>query len=138
MESQQGVGGTGFMRGSRLALAASALLALIAGSQPALPAGDMQHPIRLTGELFVAGATLVDPPPNEPAGTHAYLHITGAAARRVFDSLKAVEKADACVPGRRIKAAGPVLCSARGKAEDAYCDFALDLTRGTTASGTAC
>lgn len=138
MESQEGVGGTWLAQGSRLALAATAILALIAGSLPAQAAGDMQHPIRLTGELFVAGATLVDPPPDEPSGTHAYLHITGAAARRVFDSLKATEKADACVPGRRIKAAGAVMCSARGKADDAYCDFALDLTRGTTASGTAC
>jgi len=122
----------------RLTVLAMAMLAPIVGAQPSKAAGDMQHPIRLTGELFVAGATLVDPPPDEPAGTHAYLHLTGAAARRVFDALKTKDKADACVPGRRLKAAGPMVCSVRGKADDAYCDFALDLTRGTIAAGSAC
>jgi hypothetical protein len=137
MELRRGWRAPRVARIGRLTVIAMAMVAPI-GAQPSKAAGEMGHPIRLTGELFVAGATLVDPPPDEPTGTHAYLHLTGAAARRVFDALKAKEKADACVPGRRLKAAGPVVCSARGKADDAYCDFALDLTRGTTASGSAC
>jgi hypothetical protein len=138
MNSRKSRGGPWLMSIGRRAGPATMVLALIVGGQSVEAAGDMQHPIRLTGELFVAGATLVDPPPDEPTGTHAYLHLTGAAARRVFDALKAKEKTDACVPGRRLKAAGPVVCSVRGKVDDAYCDFALDLTRGVIASGSAC
>jgi len=35
----------------------------------------MQHPDRLAGEMFIAGATLVDPPPGEAADTHAYFSL---------------------------------------------------------------
>lgn len=122
----------------RCAFVAATLLAVAFGIPSARASGDMQHLYRLSGEMFIAGATLVDPDPSEPAGTHAYLHVMGAPARAIFERLKAKEIADACTPGRRVKTAGAIFCSARGKADDAYCEFALDLTRGTAATGTAC
>ncbi len=52
---------------------------LLLAAAPAL--AQPQHPERLAGSLFLGGATLVDPPPEEATGTHAYITITGAAAR---------------------------------------------------------
>jgi len=119
-------------------LGAAAFLALALGAAPAGAAGDIQHPMRLTGEMFIAGATLIDPAAGEPGDTHAYLHLTGAAARRLFEAIKGAQALDACRPGRHIKVAGPIACSAGPKATDAECDFALELTSGATASGSSC
>lgn len=111
---------------------------LVLMSPVAIAAGDMDHPDRLRGEMFIAGATLIDPPTEEPRNTHAYLTISGDAARRMFNSLKAPAEADACVPGRRLKRLGHVKCSVGAKAADATCDFSLNLTDGTLASGLVC
>ena len=119
--------------GAGLALALPVLLA------PAVhAAGDMQHPDRLRGEMFIAGATLVDPPTDEKRDTHAYLTISGDAARRLYNTLKVPAKADACLPGRRLKSVGHVSCSVGAKASDARCDFGLNLADGTIAPGLVC
>ena len=115
------------------------LVLSMAGARVALAAaGDMQHPDRLAGEMFIAGATLVDPPPGEPADTHAYLSLTGSAARSLFRALKAPEMPDACLPGRKMKSIGPIHCSVGAKPGDARCDFGIDLARGITAPGLVC
>lgn len=116
----------------------SALAALSAVSALVAAPGDMQHPDRLTGAMFIAGATLVDPPPDEKSNTHAYLTLTGAAARRLYASIDAPAKPDLCVPGRRLKAVGSVQCSVDGKGGDAQCAFALDLRNGSARPGTVC
>jgi len=101
-------------------------------------AADMQHPDRLAGEMFIAGATLVDPPPDEARGSHAYLSLTGVAARDLYRAMKAAETTDACSPGRRAKRVGALRCSVGAKPEDARCDFAIELTRGALAPGLPC
>lgn len=101
-------------------------------------AGDMQHPDRLRGEMFIAGATLVDPPPEEAHDTHAYLTISGDAARRIYNGLKTPDIADDCRSGRRLKRVGAISCSVGAKTDDASCDFALKLDDGTTAPGLVC
>jgi hypothetical protein len=82
--------------------------------------------------------TLVDPPADEPRNTHAYLRLTGPAARRLFDAIKGKVAADACEEGRRSKAAGNVVCSVGTKAKDAHCDFAIDTRSGMIAEGPPC
>jgi hypothetical protein len=117
-------------------LAAAILLALAAGAVAA--PGDMQHPDRVAGEMFIAGATLIDPPPDEAADTHAYFSLSGAAALRLYQALKAKETRDACSPGRRLKTVKQLRCSIAAAGGDARCDFAIDLRRATIANGSVC
>ena len=121
---------------SRVA-AAIVLLALAFGTRPAMGT-EAPSLTPLSGDMFIAGATLIDPPPDEPTKTHAYLRLSGAAARKLFDALKPKATADACRPGRHLKTAGPVVCSVGAKPGDAECSFALDLASGGTAPGNAC
>lgn len=121
-----------------LAFWLSSLVVLSAVTALVAAPGDMQHPDRLSGAMFIAGARLVDPPPDEKSNTHAYLTLTGVAARRMYQSLDASAKADLCVPGRRSKTVGAVQCSVDGKGGDAQCAFALDLRTGAVVPGTVC
>ena len=41
-----------------------------------------QEVSQLRGEAFLAGKTAVDPPPDEPKNSHAYLTVSGPAALR--------------------------------------------------------
>lgn len=103
-----------------------------------LPVFAAELPTGIRGELLVGGATLVDPPPEQRTDTHAYFTIQGASARRVYHLLRAKPEKDLCIPGQVRKALGNVSCSARLKAGNYQCDFALDLTRGTLAQGPPC
>ncbi|WP_424812394.1 hypothetical protein [Roseococcus sp. YIM B11640] len=93
---------------------------------------------RLAGEALFGGATLVDPPEGEPRGTHAYLTVTGPAARRIFDAMPGPARPDACEPSRRSKRAGQVTCSVGRRAQEAQCDFALLIARGELTGGRPC
>ena len=116
----------------------AAVVAAVLLIAPAASAGDPAKPDRLRGEMFIAGATLVDPPPDEPRDTHAYLTISGDAARRLYASLKTAEAPDLCLPGRRLKRVGHLTCSVGGRPADARCDFGLDLDAGRLAPGLVC
>jgi hypothetical protein len=120
-----------------VALIGSAIAAFAALPLVAAPA-DTPNPDRLRGELFISGATLIDPPPEEPRDTHAYVTIEGSAARRIYGALKVADVPDLCVPGRRLKRAGHVTCSVGAKPADARCDFGLDLRQGSIAPGLVC
>jgi hypothetical protein len=119
------------MRPSLSALLLTLTLATTAQAQPT-------RPQPLTGEFFLGGATLVDPSPGERADSHAYLRITGAAARRIFASMPGAGAVDACEPTRRLKRSGALQCTAGRAAADATCAFAIDLARGTLANGAVC
>lgn len=112
------------------------LVALLAGAELAAAQGLATE--RLAGEVLFGGATLVDPPPGEPAGTHAYLTITGAAARRMFNAMSGPIRSDACQPGWRTRRAGNLTCSLGRRASEAQCDVALLLARGELAPGRPC
>jgi hypothetical protein len=60
-----------------LALGFCGLLATV----QACPAQDVS-PLR--GEVFVAGRTPVDPPPEEPKNSHTYMTVSGPAAMRMY------------------------------------------------------
>jgi hypothetical protein len=116
----------------------SAAFAVLVLLSPAFAAGDMQNPDRLRGEMFIAGKTLVDPPTDEKRDTHAYMTVSGEAARRLFNTIKAPVKADLCQPGRRFKSVGHLRCSVGAKSADAQCDFSIDLASGTLGAGLVC
>ncbi|MDB5416514.1 MAG: hypothetical protein JWR10_4849 [Rubritepida sp.] len=114
----------------------SALIAVLLTTNLAVA----QTPVteRLAGEVLFGGATLVDPPPGEAAGTHAYLTITGAAARRMFNAMSGPIRGDSCQAGWRTKRAGSLTCSLGRRASEAQCDLAVLLARGELAPGRPC
>lgn len=95
--------------------------------------------MQLRGEVFIAGATIIDPPPDEQQDTHAYLMLTGEAANKIFDSLKSAPTDDVCRgDGWVAKSAGNVSCAFNRTSGEAKCDFSIDLRRGTIAAGRPC
>jgi hypothetical protein len=92
----------------------------------------------LTGEMFIAGATLVDPPPDE-ARTQAYFTIGGDAALALYDGLPSPEEPDICRgEGRNMKSAGSLYCSITGDRSEAECSFVMSLETGEAAEGLPC
>jgi hypothetical protein len=118
------------------------LVGLLAGSVLAvIAAGTVvgQDALRLSGEMMIGGATLVDPPPGEARNTHAYLTITGPAALSLYRNLPAAEEDDLCRgDGRRMRRAGALTCSIDARRQEATCDFGVDLRSGTLAGGRPC
>jgi len=114
-----------------LALGFCGLLATV----QACPAQDVS-PLR--GEVFVAGTTPVDPPPDEPKNSHAYMTVSGAAALRMYRAMKAGEEPNLCEAGKRMKRAGALMCSLSRDGRTATCDFSIDLINGALDSGRPC
>ncbi len=110
-------------------------LALIVANTDAAIALDVS---KLQGELFIAGATTVDPPANEPKNTHAYVTITGPSALRLYQNMRAKAEDDLCQDGHKLKRTGKLSCSVGKNGKEASCDFALDLVSGQAATGRAC
>lgn len=101
-------------------------------------AGDVTSPLRLRGEVYIAGVSLVDPPSEETRDTHAYFRVTGAAARHLFDTIPGAPHPDLCLPHRRFKQAGHMTCSTGADGRDAICEFAIDLRTGALGAGSVC
>jgi hypothetical protein len=101
-------------------------------------AGAAQTTTAVTGEMFMAGKTPVDPPQNEPKETHSYMTITGPAALRMYRSMKAREAKNLCEEGKMIKRAGRLACSIERDGKNATCDFSINLTNGSLADGRPC
>ena len=81
----------------------------------------------------------MDPPPNEPKKTHAYITIKGAAALQMYRAMKAPERKAECLEdGWRSKSAGPLQCSISANKKDANCSFSVDLVGGRLANGNVC
>ena len=97
-----------------------------------------QNSAKLTGELFIAGKTPLDPPPEEPKNTHAYVTIDGAAAMQMYRSMRAKPEKDLCREGNTMKSAGPLTCSLTPSGRGATCDYAIDLVNGALADGRPC
>jgi len=96
-------------------------------------------PQPLTGTYMFTGRTLVDPPPSEAQDTHFVITLDGAAARDLYQKLKATPRRDACLDdGSMTKRAGDVQCTATVKPKGHVCTFALDLAQRRLASGAVC
>jgi hypothetical protein len=92
----------------------------------------------LTGEFDVTGRTPVDPPPSERRDTHFRVHLTGEAAKVLFEQMEVDAgplKCDAR-PGHREKRIGSMLCSTDG--ENYECFFAIDVEKQLIDGGWAC
>jgi hypothetical protein len=113
----------------KLAIGVSAL----ALAQPSF--GQAVTPLR--GEVFIAGKTLVDAPPDEPKNSHAYVTVSGAAALRLYQAMRAKEEPNLCTAGR-LKRAGAMTCTLSTDGKRAACDFSLDLMKGALDTGRPC
>ena len=95
--------------------------------------------IPLKGSLVIRGATIVDPPPEEPGNTHAEFIIDGPAAQALFEAIKAPAREDECLgDGSISKRAGNVACIRRADSKAYECDFSLDLVKQRIDIGRAC
>jgi hypothetical protein len=122
----------------RRAVAVAALVAVLAPVCFVTPA-PAQEAVALSGELFVAGRTAIDPPAREPKNSHAYFTVEGDAARRMFTSMRSKEEKDLCRgEGWKLKRAGNLYCSVAANGKDAACDFSVDMTKGALAPGKPC
>lgn len=125
----------------RLFRSFAAACRLVAGTVVILAGGAAlgQDTVRMSGEMFIGGATLVDPPPGEAKNTHAYLTVTGPAALRLYRTMPAQEEDDLCRgDGRKLRRAGSLSCSIGAGGQEAVCDFGVDLRSGTLAGGPPC
>lgn len=122
----------------RLAIAGALAFAAVVSALSADAAGDMQNPDRLRGRMFIAGATLVDPPADEPHRSRAYFAVEGEAARHIFEAMATPAEPDLCQPGRKLKRVANLVCSVDSRAQDARCDFAIDLRSGELTVGSVC
>jgi hypothetical protein len=116
-------------------VATAALLGIVGGVTTGIAA---EEPTSLRGSLFIAGKTPLDPPPEEPNSTHAYMTIEGAAALKMYRAMKAKERDDACEEGWRSKSIGELTCSISANRKEAHCDFSVDLVHGRLAGGRPC
>jgi hypothetical protein len=92
----------------------------------------------LRGEVFISGKTPVDPPPEEPKNSHAYMTISGPAALRMYRAMPAKDETNHCEPGKRMKRAGSLTCGVTRDGRSATCDFSVDLINGALAGGRPC
>lgn len=114
--------------------AALATLTLVVGIACAASAQQ-----RLTGTYAFSGKTLIDPPAAEPQDTRFVVTLDGAAARDLYEKLKATPRRDACLDdGSLTKRAGEVACTATVKPKGHVCTFAIDLTQRKLAPGAVC
>ena len=92
----------------------------------------------LRGEVFIAGKTPVDPAPDEPKNSHAYMTVSGPTALRLYRAMRSPEEANLCEAGKRMKRAGALTCSVSRDGRNATCDFSIDLINGMLDGGRAC
>ena len=92
----------------------------------------------LTGEFDVTGRTPIDPPPGERRDTHFRVHLTGDAARVLFEQMETEADPRTCgeSAGGSEKRIGSMLCLTEG--EGFECFFAIDIQRQIVEGGWAC
>lgn len=117
-----------------LCRAAALLAAVLAFTVPS-PA---QQSSELRGTALIGGKTLIDPPPDEPKNSHAYLQLSGPAALAMYRAMRAKEEKNDCEPRKKLKRAGSLMCSLNADGRSASCDFSVDLLKGTLDDGRPC
>jgi hypothetical protein len=121
---------------SHLAVLSGVLAGLVCVGAASVLAQDARP---LAGEVFVAGATPLDPPAGEAADTHAYVSLNGEGAVAIYGAMQAAEIDDLCRgEGWKLKNSGPLVCSFHAPSGEAACDFSLDLVSGSLDEGIPC
>ena len=113
------------------------LIALIALSGVAVGVAVAQaggH-TKLTGFLSITGEYAIDPPPDQKID-RVGIHLTGEAAKRVYDAMPAKAE-NGCDDGMRTKRAGSLSCFS-DKGERYGCMVAVLLASGETRPFGAC
>jgi hypothetical protein len=93
----------------------------------------------LTGQYLVAGASVIDPPENEPKNTHLHFVLAGQAAKDLYDTIKSTPKTDSCgSKGDLVKSVGEMLCKRSAGGKEFQCWFAIDIANQKITSAAAC
>jgi hypothetical protein len=104
------------------------------------PAGAVhadEHP--LTGTYELGGATLVDPPPGEDPRSRFRVFLTGAAAKDLYDALRATAEDDECLgDGSKSKRSGGIVCTKLAEDGSYECAFAVGVDGQTVEGATSC
>ena len=113
-------------------------LVLMAGLVSSMVA-DANEYQPLEGNFMIGGATLIDPPPEEPKNTHYYLHLTGQSAQALYQMLAGPAKYDECLDdGSLSKQQGAIQCTVSQDKRTYACYFAIDVDQQTLATGAGC
>ena len=93
----------------------------------------------LQGSFMVGGATLIDPPADEPSNTHYYLFLTGDSAKSLYEAMNVTAIHDECRDdGSLIKVIDNMQCLVSVDQADYQCTFGIDLDKQTIKSGSGC
>lgn len=93
----------------------------------------------LTGSYELGGATLVDPPPGEDPRSRFRVFLTGAAAKDLYDALKAQAEDDECLgDGSKSKRSGGIVCTKLAEGGGYECAFAVGVDGQSVESATSC
>jgi hypothetical protein len=114
------------------------MIALIAlsGVAVGVAAAQVGGHTKLTGFLSITGEYAIDPPPDQKID-RVGIHLTGEAAKRVYDAMPAKAERDSCDDGMRTKRAGSLSCFSDN--DQRYgCMIAVLLASGETRPYGAC
>jgi hypothetical protein len=121
---------------SRIAAVAATVVVLSTALAADAPYPGMQP---LTGQFDIAGATAVDPPADEPRDTHLRVHLTGEAARALYEHMKVSPEEHPCGdPEGLSKSIGSMTCLRRHADGGHECWFAIDIAEQRVEGGWAC
>lgn len=94
---------------------------------------------QLSGSYRIGGQTVYDPPENEAKNTHFYVELTGAAAKDLFDQMKAPTVANVCADkGTKTKTVGEMRCTQSANAKQYRCWFGIDIKNQRITNGAVC
>jgi hypothetical protein len=108
-------------------------------SVAATAAGAAEPAGTLTGTYALGGTTLVDPPPGEDPRSHYRVFLTGAAAKDLYDALRAAAEDDECLgDGSQVKRNGGISCTHLAEDDSYECSFAVGVDGGSVAPASSC
>jgi len=90
----------------------------------------------LTGDFDITGKTAVDALPSEPRDTHFRVHLSGDAAKALYDHMKVDPVSDWCAGTTTVKLIDSMACSF--DSNEYECWFAIDIANQAIDGGWTC
>jgi hypothetical protein len=113
------------------------LLAVLLPWQSSVAETITEAPLR--GTYFLAGKTLVDPPPGESRDSHLYMELTGNGARDLYARMKTRPMEDPCGNrGDTLKTLGAIQCGRDARGKDYRCWLGIDMAGQRVVNGRVC